>query len=231
MRCIALLLASFLPFAGCTVAPDSPAPEYTFVQIKTGSHTPATKEESQAVFGGHMANMQRLAREGALVMAGPYGQTKSDPALRGVFVFASADRAVVARWAESDPGFQANVFRFEFATLATQADLRAQARAELAREAAQEAAGRQPAPGDTIRPYVLLTAANWAGTAAAFKGHAAALLVGRLEDGRAVVVLDAKDQTVASALVAPLLGQLGTFTLDDWYASDLLVELPRRAVK
>jgi ATP-dependent helicase/nuclease subunit B len=33
-----------------------------------------------------MANMQRLAREGRLVMAGPYGKDKSDAALRGVFV-------------------------------------------------------------------------------------------------------------------------------------------------
>lgn len=231
MRRLLLLVASFLPVACGTVAPAGPRAEYTFVQLKTGSHTPATKEESQQVFGGHMANIQRLAREGSLVMAGPYGRTKSDSALRGVFVLATADRDVAKRWAESDPGFQANVFRFEFATMTTTADLRAQLAAELAREDAQKAAGKQPAPGDSIRPYVLLTAANGSGAAAAFAAHASALLVGQLEDGRAVVVLDAKDQAAAKALVEPVQAQLGAFTLDEWYASDLLVDLPLRSVK
>lgn len=228
---LALVVSSFV-LAGCgSVSSAAPSAEYTFVQLKTGSHTPASKEESQQIFGGHFANMQRLAREGALLLAGPYGQNKSDPALRGVFVLATADRAQATKWAASDPGFQAGVFRFEFAAMATTAALREQLAAELARENATNAAGQTPKPGASMRGYVLLTAANGDAAAQALAGHASVLMFARLDGGRALVLLDAKDLAAATAAIAPLQAQLGAFTLDEWYATDLLVDLPLRSVK
>jgi uncharacterized protein YciI len=231
MRLAAALPISFLLVACGTVeAPPRPA-AFTFVQLKTGSHTPATKEESQQVFGGHFANMQRLAREGSLLMAGPNGKTKSDPALRGVFVLATADRAMAKQWAESDPGFQAGVFRLEYAAMATTSDLRAQLAADLSREDSMKASGQPAKPGEGLRGYVLLTASNGEGAAQAFAASPGALMIGRLDDGRTLVLLDAKDFEAATAWVAPVRERLGTFTLDEWMATDLLDDLPKRSTK
>jgi uncharacterized protein YciI len=226
---LAAVVATWL--AACASPPAARAPTtFTFVQLKTGAHTPATKEESAKVFAGHFANLQRLARERHLLVAGPYGKGKSDAALRGVFVLDTADAEQARRWAESDPGFVAGVFRFEFAPLTTTSDLRAQIAADLAREDAQKAAGKAPNPGDGMRGYVWLTAANGDAAAAAFASHAATLLVGRLDRGRTLVLLDAKDRAAAEAIVAPLRAQLGEVTLDEWMGTDLLVDLPFRSV-
>lgn len=228
MRPVALVVLPFLLAACGTVSPSPDAAAYTLVQLKTGSHTPASQEESQRIFSGHFANMQRLAREGSLLLAGPYGKNKSDASLRGVFVLATPDRAVAQRWAETDPGFQAGVFRLEFAALATRADLRAQLAADLAREDAQKAAGEAPKPGSGMRGYVLLTAPDADAAAKVLAGHPAVLMFARLEGARAFVLLDAKDVAAADALLAPLRQRLGPCTLDEWFATDLLVDLPKR---
>jgi uncharacterized protein YciI len=229
------VLSSLVALACHAPAPSAPpaapaplAPAYTLVQLKTGPVTRLDEAASKQVFGGHFANMQRLAREGALLLAGPYGKAKSDAALRGLFVLATADRAEAKAWADSDPACQAGVFRCEFAALATPADLRAQVAADLAREDAQKASGVPRKPGEGMRGYVLLTAAHGAAATPAFAGHPAALLVGQLEGGRALVLLDAKDLAAAEAILAPLRPRLGEVALDEWYATDLLVDLPKR---
>ena len=46
--------------------------KYVFCLLKTGSNTTASKEETQKLFEGHMANINKLALEGKLVVAGPF---------------------------------------------------------------------------------------------------------------------------------------------------------------
>jgi len=77
---LALGLLAPLVVSACAGAPAAaPADAYVLAVLKTGPRSaPLSKDDSQRIFGGHMANMQRLAREGLLVMAGPYGKTKSD---------------------------------------------------------------------------------------------------------------------------------------------------------
>jgi len=81
--------------------------KYVFCLLKTGSNTTATKEETAKAFEGHMANMGRLAKEGKLVVAGPF--VKNDKAYRGIFVFnvdtVDAAKALV----DSDPAVQAKL--------------------------------------------------------------------------------------------------------------------------
>jgi uncharacterized protein YciI len=222
---------SAAPDAARDAASSAAAPaQFTLVQLKSGPRIDLTPEQRREVFGGHMANMNRLARAGALLLAGPYGKAKSDPALRGLFVLATADRAEAQRQAETDPGFAAGVFRFELASLATTADLRAQLAADLAHEDAAKAAGRQLGAGD-MRGYVLLTAADGDAAAAALAGQPAVLMLGRLDGGRALALLDAKDVAAAETLLAPLRKHLGAFTLDEWWATALLVDLPRRGAR
>lgn len=180
------------------------------------------------MFSGHFANMMRLAREGSLLMAGPFGKQKSDPALRGLFVLATDDAGRARELAETDPGFAAGVFTFDFHTLSTAAPLRAQLVAELAAEDAAAAAGKKPAPAETIRGYVLLTADDGTAAMGALDGHAAVLMAARLDTTKALVLLDATDVAAANKLLEPLAGRIGRFRLDEWGGSKLLVELPKR---
>ena len=59
---------------------------YVLVILKTGPTKVADAEERKAMFAGHMANIQRLAKEGKLALAGPFGDKDGD--WRGLFVFA-----------------------------------------------------------------------------------------------------------------------------------------------
>ena len=58
---------------------------YILVVLKTGPHRVPDVIERDAMFKGHFANMGRLASEGKLVVAGPFGDSND---WRGMFVFA-----------------------------------------------------------------------------------------------------------------------------------------------
>jgi uncharacterized protein YciI len=225
---VALAVVSLSWLAACGASPSAPAApaplECTLVLLKTGPRTePMSAEERSKMFNGHFANIQRLARERHLLVAGPFGKTKSDAALRGLFVLDTNDVARAKTLAESDPGFAAGVFQFEFHTLSTVAALRAQLDVELA------AMDANAPPGANIRGYVLLTADDGASAFAALAGHASVLMAARLDGTKALVLLDAADIAAANALLAPMATKLGAFRLDEWSASKLLVDLPKRA--
>lgn len=233
---ILFLFAAFVA-SSCTSAPPSlgslPGEQvHTFVAIRTGPRTtPLAKAERGAMFQGHFDNMNRLARAGDLVMAGPYGKQKHASDLRGIFVLATADAAVAKALAETDPGFQQGEFRFEYTRIGTTADLRAQLAADLAREDAIAASGKKPAPGDGGRAYVWLWAPSFVAASAALAGSPAVLLAARCDDGRGLFLLDAPDLAAAQALLAPHKAQIGTCELDEWFGSGLLVDLPKRPAR
>ena len=56
---------------------------YVLVILKTGDKT-AEKKVSDSLFAGHMQNIQRLATEKKLVVAGPLA--KNDKSYRGIFI-------------------------------------------------------------------------------------------------------------------------------------------------
>lgn len=236
IRVMRTLLAMFalLLLTGCTSAPPPlgslPGEHvHTFVRLRTGTRGfPLAKEQRGAMFQGHFDNMNRLARAGELVVAGPYGRRKSADDLRGVFVLATDEPMRAQQLAETDPGFQQGEFRFEFAPFATTADLRAQLAADLAREDAIVASGRTPKPGEGGRAYVWLWASSYEAARATLGGNDKVLLWGRCADGRGLLLLDATDLDAAQALLAPVAGRLGAHELDEWFGSGLLVELPRR---
>lgn len=73
---------------------------YVFVLLKTGPKTMPAGPERDAMFKGHFANMERLAKEGLLVYAGPLdGQN----GLRGLFIFATKDLELARKAVETDP--------------------------------------------------------------------------------------------------------------------------------
>lgn len=221
---------SLLFLAGCASVSSPPPVDYTLALIRTGSTPPKLDQAARtAMFQGHFANMGKLARAGQLVMAGPYGKRRSAPDLRGIFVLDTADVAQAQAWAEGDPGFQQGEFRFEFHRLATAAPLRAQLAADLAREDEIARSGRKPAPGEGGRGYVWLHHADFVTAQRVLGALPAVLLFARLDADAALVLLDAVDAAAATALLAPLAGELGSHQLDEWFGSGLLTGLPGRA--
>jgi len=85
--------------------------QYVFCILKTGSNTTATKEERTKFFEGHMANINKLANEGKLVLAGPF--MKNDRNYRGLYIFnvETIEEALIL--VESDPAVQAIIFEAE----------------------------------------------------------------------------------------------------------------------
>jgi uncharacterized protein len=57
---------------------------YYFVILKTGSNTTADSELVRASFRGHLDNINRLAQEEKLVVAGPLGENTET--FRGIFI-------------------------------------------------------------------------------------------------------------------------------------------------
>lgn len=84
---------------------------YVFCILKTGSNTTATKEEKAKLFEGHMANINKLAAEGKLVIAGPF--MKNDRNYRGVFVFNVSTIEEANVLVETDPAVKAKIFEAE----------------------------------------------------------------------------------------------------------------------
>lgn len=74
---------------------------YTFVLLTSGDRQPEDQALVAAAFAGHMANIDRLAKEGKLVLAGPFGP--NGDSMRGLFIFDSGDLGQVQTWLADDP--------------------------------------------------------------------------------------------------------------------------------
>jgi uncharacterized protein YciI len=118
-------LAAFLAVALVACAARAPTPaapacpdagagtlamrSYFLVLLRRGpAWTPEKTDETKRIFEGHMANIEAMARTGALVLAGPTGPAdgseSADPhALAGIFVFGVATRAEVEALMANDP--------------------------------------------------------------------------------------------------------------------------------
>jgi uncharacterized protein len=84
---------------------------YVFCILKTGSNTTASPEERKKYFEGHMANINKLAQEGKLVVAGPF--MKNERNYRGIFIFNSKTVEEAQKLVETDPAVQAKIFDVE----------------------------------------------------------------------------------------------------------------------
>lgn len=85
---------------------------YVLAMLQTADTTARPQGELQAVFDGHMNNIERLAEEGKLLVAGPfYGIDRVPGSWRGLFVLNTVDTTEARAWVQSDPAVQAGVFR------------------------------------------------------------------------------------------------------------------------
>lgn len=92
-------------------ADDYGMKHYVFCILKTGTNTTATAEEKSKYFAGHMANITRLAKEGKLVVAGPF--MKNDRNYRGIFIFNVATVEEAQALVDTDPAVKAKIFEVE----------------------------------------------------------------------------------------------------------------------
>jgi uncharacterized protein YciI len=114
---LGILCALSFPVSGFTEEPKSPSVadpalakqlgadergmrNYVLVILKTGPTRVPDGPARDEMFKGHFANMKRLADEGKLVVAGPFGE-KSD--WRGMFIFAVATKEEAEQLVATDP--------------------------------------------------------------------------------------------------------------------------------
>jgi len=92
-------------------ADDRGMKKYVFCLLKTGTNTTATKEETQKLFEGHMTNIGRLAKEGKLVVAGPF--MKNERNYRGIYIFNASSIEEAKEFVATDPAVQSNLLEAE----------------------------------------------------------------------------------------------------------------------
>jgi uncharacterized protein YciI len=73
---------------------------YVLVILKTGPNKVTDTDARKKMFEGHFANMERLAAEKKLVMAGPLDGTEGR---RGIFIFATPDIEQAKSYVATDP--------------------------------------------------------------------------------------------------------------------------------
>jgi uncharacterized protein YciI len=84
------------------------APEHIFVFLNNKTDkAELSEEEVKKIMDGHMANINRLAKEGKLIAAGPFEGGG------GIFIFKSNSTEQVLEWLQTDPGVQAKRWSVE----------------------------------------------------------------------------------------------------------------------
>ena len=202
---------------------------YVFVVLRSGPTSgQKTAEERKTIQAAHMANINRLADEGVLLVAGPFGSPNPDPSRRGIFIFDVEDVERARALTNTDPGVQAGVFGMDLYPLTTTADLRAVRAADLKVMADAKAAGKDPNKNFPMHTYTLAFVSGDRRVERAMVA-AGALLVGRLGDSQWLVILDAPDRERADALLAPVRGELDAVDMSPLWASASLLTLARDA--
>ena len=84
---------------------------YQFVILKTGPNTIADKDSVKLLFKGHMDNINKLVKDGYLIVAGPFG--KNDKQYRGLFIFKAADKNETERLLITDPAIKSGLLAYE----------------------------------------------------------------------------------------------------------------------
>ena len=98
-----ILLIFFLPFVT-----SAQTPELIFVFLnKRIDKAELPEGEVKKIMEGHMANIERLSKEGKLISAGPFDGGG------GIFIFKSKSVEQVKEWLQTDPGVHANRWRVE----------------------------------------------------------------------------------------------------------------------
>jgi uncharacterized protein YciI len=83
---------------------------YVMAFLKRGPKRNQTAEEAKQLQAAHMANIQKMAKEGKLVLAGPF---MDDQEVRGIYIFDVRTIEEAKVLTESDPAVQAGRLMME----------------------------------------------------------------------------------------------------------------------
>ncbi len=84
---------------------------YVLVILKTGTNISAGKAETDSLFKGHMTNIERLAKENKLIVAGPLG--KNENQYRGIFILNTKSIDEAKSLLQTDPAVKAKLLDAE----------------------------------------------------------------------------------------------------------------------
>lgn len=84
---------------------------YVIAFLRTGPTKIENKEEVSKLFAGHMANMNRLAGEGKLAVAGPFSK---DPDFRGMFILAVETIEEAKALVDTDPAVKSGMLAADY---------------------------------------------------------------------------------------------------------------------
>lgn len=87
---------------------------YVLALLKTGPNdtTVTDKDQRAKLFAGHLANINKLADEGKLAVAGPFADPERK--YRGLFILAVSKVEEARVLAETDPAIKAGIFVVEY---------------------------------------------------------------------------------------------------------------------
>ena len=201
--------------AAKTGADDYGMRRYVLVILKTGPTKVTDAAERKAMFAGHMANIQRLADEKKLVIAGPFAKP-ADKTWRGILIMDVTKTEEARALAATDPGVQAGEFVADAHAMRASGSMRnlLAFEEELKRETGNEpvAPGQPP---KNIRAYVMITCEDFQHTSAAVSRSIlrdAVVWSGQFSGTpRGVIVVDALQPEFRGQLV-----KAGSFLMDDW---------------
>ena len=90
--------------------PPAEMKQYFFVMLMKGPNRGQDSVTVSKLQEGHMANINRMAKEGKLVMAGPFGDNGN---WRGLFIFDMKTMEDVKKEVDQDPAIQAGRMIYE----------------------------------------------------------------------------------------------------------------------
>lgn len=86
--------------------------KYVLVILKTGNSGTLPKITQDSIFKGHMENINRLAAEGKLIVAGPMG--KNEMNYRGIFIFDLEQIEEAKKLVDTDPVIKSKMMTAEY---------------------------------------------------------------------------------------------------------------------
>jgi uncharacterized protein len=109
---IVILLGAAVPAFAADPAPEFEMTTYYVAFLYRGpAWSPEDTPERARIQEGHMANIQKMAATGKLLVAGPF---TDDGDLRGLFVFRTSSLEEAKAMAEQDPAVKAGRLRLEW---------------------------------------------------------------------------------------------------------------------
>ncbi len=84
--------------------------KYVLAFLKTGTQKPENQEEAKKLMQGHMKNINRMAEEGVLVVAGPF---MDEGPYRGIYIFDVETIEEAEALCKTDPAVQAGSLELE----------------------------------------------------------------------------------------------------------------------